>query len=56
MLRLLLIIILFLLLIGSLPTWPYTAGWGTGYYLPGGFGLLLVIILILILLDRRGVP
>ena len=56
MLRLLLIIILFLLLLGSLPTWGYASGWGTGYYLPGGFGLLLIIILVLFLVDRRGMP
>jgi hypothetical protein len=53
MLRLLLIIILFLVLIGTLPTWGYSSGWGTGYYLPGGFGLLLVIVLVLVLIDRR---
>ena len=52
MLRLLLIIILFLLLIGSLPSWPYSTGWG--YYPSGGLGLLLVIVLVLVLIDRRG--
>jgi hypothetical protein len=40
-----LLIILVLLLIGALPTWPYSSGWG--YYPSGGLGLLLVIILIL---------
>jgi Protein of unknown function (DUF3309) len=54
MLRLLLIIILFLLLLGALPTWPYSTGWG--YYPSGGLGLLLIIILIFVLLDRRGLP
>lgn len=53
MLRLLLIIILFLLLIGSLPTWPYAANWG--YYPSGGLGLVLIIVLIFFLLGRRGV-
>jgi len=52
MLRLILIIVLFLLLIGSLPSWPYAANWG--YYPSGGLGLLLVIVLILFLVDRRG--
>ncbi len=52
MLRLILIIVLFLLLIGSLPTWPYASGWG--YYPSGGLGLLLVVVLILFLVDRRG--
>lgn len=54
MLRLLLIIILFLLLIGSLPSWPYSTGWG--YYPSGGLGLLLIIVLVLYLIDRRSVP
>jgi hypothetical protein len=56
MLRLVLIIILFLLLIGTLPTWPYASGWGLGYYPTGGLGLLLVILVVLLLVDRRGVP
>jgi hypothetical protein len=43
--RTILLIILILLLIGALPTWPYSSGWG---YYPGG-GLLLLIILILLL-------
>lgn len=54
MLRLLLIIILFLLLIGSLPTWGYASGWG--YYPSGGLGLILIIVLVLFLVDRRGLP
>ena len=45
-----LLIILILLLIGALPTWPYSGGWG--YYPSGGLGLVLVIILILVLLGR----
>ena len=47
----LLLIILILLVIGSLPTWPYSGGWG--YYPSGGLGLILVIVLILVLLGRR---
>ena len=47
MLRLLLIIFLVLLVIGALPTWPYSTGWG--YYPTGGFGLLLLLIIILAL-------
>jgi Protein of unknown function (DUF3309) len=42
-----LLIILILLLIGALPTWPYSSGWG--YYPSGGLGLLLLIVLILVL-------
>ena len=46
----LLVIILILLLIGALPTWPYSGGWG--YYPSGGLGLILLIIIILVLLGR----
>ena len=50
MLSTILIIILILLLVGALPTWPYSSGWGYG---PGGLlGLILVIIVILALLGR----
>jgi len=45
-----LIIILILLLVGALPSWPYSSGWG--YYPSGGLGLVLVIVLILLLLGR----
>jgi Protein of unknown function (DUF3309) len=45
-----LIIILILLLIGALPTWPYSSGWG--YYPSGGLGLVLIIIIVLLLLGR----
>ncbi len=42
-----LLIILILLLIGALPTWPYSSGWG--YYPTGGLGLVVLIVLILVL-------
>jgi hypothetical protein len=42
-----LLIILILLLIGALPTWPYSSGWG--YYPSGGVGLVLLIIIILLI-------
>lgn len=46
----LLLIILVLLLIGAIPAWPYSRGWG---YAPGGIlGALLVIVLVLVLLER----
>jgi Protein of unknown function (DUF3309) len=45
-----LLIILILLLVGALPTWPYSAGWG--YYPSGGLGVVLIILLILLLLGR----
>jgi hypothetical protein len=48
--RAILLIIVILLLIGALPTWPYSSGWG--YYPSGGLGLVLIIVLILVLLGR----
>jgi len=45
-----LLIILLLLVIGALPSWPYSRGWD--YYPSGGLGLILVILLILLLLGR----
>jgi hypothetical protein len=45
-----LLVILILLLIGVLPTWPYSSGWG--YYPSGGLGLILLIVLILALTGR----
>jgi len=45
-----LLVILVLLLIGALPTWPYSSGWG--YYPSGGLGLIVVIVLMLVLIGR----
>jgi hypothetical protein len=45
-----LLIILILLLVGALPTWPYSSGWG--YYPSGGLGLVFVIIMVLLLTGR----
>jgi Protein of unknown function (DUF3309) len=44
------LVLLVLLLIGALPTWPYSSGWG--YYPSGGLGLVLLIVLILALTGR----
>ena len=44
------LIILIILLIGALPAWPYSGGWG--YYPSGGLGLVLVIVLVLVLMGR----
>ena len=44
------LISLILLLIGALPTWPYSSAWG--YYPSGGLGTVLVIVLILVLIGR----
>jgi len=45
-----LLIILVLLLLGALPTWPYSGGWG--YYPSGGLGLILIIVIILVATGR----
>ena len=45
-----LLVILVLMLIGALPTWPYSSGWG--YYPSGGLGLILIIVLVLVLVGR----
>jgi Protein of unknown function (DUF3309) len=45
-----LIVLLVLLLIGALPTWPYSQGWG--YYPSGGLGLIVIIVLVLLLTGR----
>jgi hypothetical protein len=46
-LRTLLVIVLILLLIGALPAWPYSAGWG--YYPSGGLGIVLLILIVVAL-------
>jgi len=48
--RTILIIILILLLIGAVPSWPYSRGWG--YYPSGALGIILLIVIILLLLGR----
>ncbi len=48
--RLVLLIIVIILLLGALPTWPYSGGWG--YYPSGGLGLVLIILIILALMGR----
>jgi hypothetical protein len=50
MLGTILLVILILMLIGSLPTWGYSSGWG--YYPSGGLGLIVIILLILVLMGR----
>lgn len=45
-----LLIILIILLIGAVPSWPYSSGWG--YYPSGGIGLVLVVVIILLLMGR----
>ena len=48
----LIVVLLVLLLVGALPTWPYSSGWG--YYPSGGLGLLLIVLIIVLL--TRGRP
>jgi len=50
MLSWILIVILILFLLGSVPVWPHSRGWG--YYPTGGLGLLVIIVLILLLVGR----
>jgi hypothetical protein len=45
-----LLIVLILLLVGALPTWPYSSGWGYGP--SGALGTVLVVLLILVLIGR----
>jgi len=50
MLGTILLIVLILLLIGAIPTWPYSRGWG--YYPSGGLGLVLIIVVVLLAMGR----
>jgi hypothetical protein len=45
-----LLILLVLLLVGALPAWPYSGGWG--YYPSGGLGLVLIVLLVLVVTGR----
>jgi len=45
-----LLVLLVLLLLGALPTWPYSRGWG--YYPSGGLGLVVVVLIVLLLAGR----
>ena len=47
---LILLIVLILIVVGSLPAWPYSSGWG--YYPSGGAGLILLVLIILLLTGR----
>jgi len=46
----LILLIVIILLVGVLPTWPYSSGWG--YYPSGGLGLVVVVLLVLLLTGR----
>jgi hypothetical protein len=50
MLGTILLIVLILLLVGALPTWPHSRSWG--YYPSGGMGLVLLILVVLLLMGR----
>ncbi|MDQ8033189.1 DUF3309 domain-containing protein [Bordetella genomosp. 1] len=45
-----LLIVLILLLIGALPSWPYSSGWG--YYPSGLLGVVVIVLLVLVLMGR----
>ena len=47
---LVLLILLILVLVGALPTWPYSQGWG--FYPAGGAGIIVIILIVLLLLGR----
>jgi hypothetical protein len=47
---LILTIVLIIVLLGALPTWPYSSGWG--YYPSGGAGVVLVVVIVLLLMGR----
>lgn len=50
MLGTILLIVLILMLIGALPAWPYSSGWG--YYPSGGLGLVVLVLVVLLLMGR----
>jgi hypothetical protein len=50
MLGTILLVVVILMLLGAIPTWPHSRGWG--YYPSGGLGLILLILIILLLLGR----
>ena len=50
-LGLIILIILILILIGALPTWPHSRGWG--YYPSGGVGLVIIILILWLILGGR---
>ena len=50
MLMTILIVVLILMLLGAMPTWPHSRGWG--YYPSGGLGLIVLILVVLLLMGR----
>jgi hypothetical protein len=51
--RIVLIVVLLVVAIGLLPTWPYSTGWGWGYYPSGLLGLVLLVLLVMALMGRK---
>ena len=47
--RIVVIVLLLLLVLGALPTWPYSTGWG---YYPSGLGLVILIVLAVLLMRK----
>jgi hypothetical protein len=54
--RLVLILLLALLLVGLLPTWPYSEPWGFGYWPSSLIGLMLIVVLLMAALSTRAGP
>jgi hypothetical protein len=50
MLATVLLVVVILMLVGTIPTWPHSKGWG--YYPSGGLGIVLVILIVLLLMGR----
>ncbi|HEY4163646.1 MAG TPA: DUF3309 family protein [Dongiaceae bacterium] len=50
MLGTILLIVLIILLLGAIPSWPYSRGWG--YYPSGGLGLILIVVIVLLAMGR----
>jgi hypothetical protein len=54
--RLVLILLVALLLVGMLPTWPYSEPWGFGYWPSGLLGVILIVMLIMAAVGTRAAP
>lgn len=50
--HIIIVVVLLVLVLGMLPTWPYSTGWGMGWYPSGGLGLVLLIVVVLLLIGR----
>ena len=51
-----LFIVLLLLMVGMLPTWPYSAAWGLGFFPSGLLGFILLVVILMAVFGSRGAP